>query len=283
MKRFFTVLALALVFAGCRSARPVKVLAIGNSFSICLHRHWPQVAAASGTPLDLCTLYIGGCSLKQHADNIRRGAGDASFRPYRMTRNAVGVRSEGTINIPEALMADEWDIVTIQQASHESWRPETFHPAADELVATIRRYAPNAEIRVQETWSYSDRDGRICEPQTHGAGSWGFDRTGMYQRLAKNYRDLCAWGSFRMIPTGSAIEEVRRKLPVADVADDVVGRKGDSIHLNDRGEYLQALVWQKSVFGGDVSKCAYAPASLAGDERTLAVIREAAERTGRCK
>ena len=89
-------LAVSLV-AGCKSSsaedeKGTKVLMIGNSFSICLLHHLPQVAADRGVELDLASLYIGGCSLERHWKNVLKD-GDGDFRPYTFGRNdAVTLR-----------------------------------------------------------------------------------------------------------------------------------------------------------------------------------------------
>src|SRR5574344_634502 len=74
--------ACALAFAGSAATdaeaaagqpgvdRPLKVLMIGNSFSVCVLKQMPQIAADLGCKLDLCSLYIGGCPLVKHAKNL---------------------------------------------------------------------------------------------------------------------------------------------------------------------------------------------------------------------
>ena len=42
------------------------------------------------------------------------------------------------------IKAAKWDIVTIQQGSPESWNKAKTQPAADELIAYIRKNAPQA-------------------------------------------------------------------------------------------------------------------------------------------
>ena len=49
----------------------VKVLMIGNSFSICVLHEMPKIAADLNLPLDLCSMYIGGCSLERHMQNVK--------------------------------------------------------------------------------------------------------------------------------------------------------------------------------------------------------------------
>ena len=135
--------------------KPLKVLMIGNSFSICNLKQMPHVAKSMGLKLDLASLYIGGCSLERHWKNVVAST-NAAFKPYRFDRTTDGVKvvERGKANIPDALVLDKWDVVTIQQASHFSWKPTTYYPFGDSLVAKIRELAPQAKIVVQETWSY---------------------------------------------------------------------------------------------------------------------------------
>ena len=114
----------------------MKILMIGNSFSICVLKYMPSVAAELGCDLDLTSLYIGGCPLMRHAANIAAG-GYADHRPYLVTWNYASLQDQAAVpfasllggekgdhgNIPQLLAADKWDVVTIQQASHESWKP----------------------------------------------------------------------------------------------------------------------------------------------------------------
>ena len=74
---------------GNRPERPLKVLMIGNSFSICNLKQMPQVAKSMGLKLDLASLYIGGCSLERHWNNVVASA-NAAFKPYRFDRTTDG-------------------------------------------------------------------------------------------------------------------------------------------------------------------------------------------------
>ena len=262
--------------------KPLKVLMIGNSYSVCVLKEAPQIAKSMGRKLDLASAAIGGCSLSRHANNL-----SATNWPYRVTCNYCGVTDvkktslaavcvKGTHwvgNLRDVIAADKWDVVTIQQASHASWDEKTYHPYVDKLIAAIRELAPQAEIRIQQTWSYCKGDSRICNRETMGPGSWGFDQTGMYERLTANYRKLAAANHFNVIPTGLAVQKFRHMKNVSDYEGDVVGdvslskedpKKlvGDKIHLNSHGHYLQGLVWVGALFNADVTTCAYKPANM---------------------
>jgi hypothetical protein len=262
----------------------MKTLMIGNSFSICVLKYMPSVAAELGCDLDLASLFIGGCPLQRHAANIAASE-YPDFRPYLVTWNYASLEDQSAApfasllggekndhaNIPPILAADKWDVVTIQQASHESWSWDTYYPWANMVIAAIRKYAPQARIVVQQTWSYCNADARICNQETKGAGTWGFDQTGMYERLTVNYGRLAAENGFDIIPTGKAVQLYRERLPVTEVAEDVVGNfftdengvaQADTIHLNRDGEYLQACVWTAKLFKADVMKLASVPETL---------------------
>ena len=283
MKKCLVLSASCLVLGGLLSSgcstekseeeRGTKVLMIGNSFSICLLQHLPQVAADRGVELDLASLYIGGCSLKRHGENVEKD-GDEDFKPYRFGRNRFGKYTQGKANVCEALRMAKWDIVTIQQASHESWRPETYHPYGDKLIAKIRELAPQAKIIVQETWSYTPWDPRLAK--------WGIDQNEMYAKLHEAYGSFAKEKGLEVIPFGTAVQEWRRRLPVKyaenSFGGDVVGggnqdgrdhfKRGadgkwvpncDVFHLGRKGTYFQALVWAKSLFGVGLTDLKYKP------------------------
>ena len=267
--------------------RPLKVLMVGNSFSISVCKEAPKVAAAMGKKLDLASLYIGGCPLSKHANNLKGtnmqyGVGCDYCGVRKTAETPLGAvcgrnkKGGATGNLRQVLAADKWDIVTIQQASHASWNEKTYQPYADQLIAAIRELAPQAEIRIQQTWSYCKGDSRICDRATMGPGTWGFDQTGMYERLTANYRKLARDNGFKVIPMGLAVQKFRAAQNITDYQGDVVGNvgpdpkdpakvRGDSIHLNSKGHYLQGLVWVGALFDADVTTCTYKPKNMSED------------------
>ncbi len=290
-KILFAVLASVSWLCAAEERDSLNVLMIGNSFSVSLVRQMPQVAKSMGLKLDLASLYIGGCSLERHFANCEKGMADRGFKPYAMKRFVDGVKvDERKVNIPEMLSAVKWDIVTIQQASHLSWDIKTFRPFADDLIKNyIRRLAPQAEVVVQETWSYTPWDARLAK--------WGFDQNEMYARLHRAYGEYARSQGLRVIPMGAAVQLWRARLPVVYTGNsfggDVCGSakfekgadgkwtpKGDVFHLNKSGEYLQALVWTAKLFDADVTNCPYAPAWMEASAATkmkqvaMAAVRE---------
>ena len=250
-----------------QSEKPLKVLMIGNSFSICALKQMPPVAESMGRRLDLASLYIGGCSLERHWQNVV-AATNADFRPYRFDRTTDGkkVVEKGKANIPDALVLDKWDVVTLQQASHFSWRPESYEPFGGNLVAKIRELAPQAKIVVQETWSYPPWDKRLK--------GFGFDQGEMYARLRGAYAAFAGKYGFDIIPVGTAAEFVPDRNSLFTKPD---------FHFNRDGEYLQGLAFTAKLFGVDVRKCAYRPSWMdaARAEEIKSAVMDAIEGTRR--
>ena len=263
--------------------RNLRVLTIGNSFTVCLGKDLPSlVASIPDCTLELTNAYIGGCSLERHWNNVVTSRENPEARQYRVSTwvetPAHGIASvERVENINSLVEKDCWDIVTIQQASHFSWNPATYHPFGDDLAAYVREKAPRAELRIQQTWAYRSDDPRLLP-----GSEWGFDQAGMHERLTAAYREFAARLGAPIIPTGEAVRLSRERetrpfaIPAPEIAaacrwpdlppdsGDVVGRafwrkndEGrlhvavDHIHLNRRGEYLQACVWFLALFGRD--------------------------------
>ena len=89
----------------------MKILAIGNSFSEDAMRYLHEIAVAGGKDVQTVNLYIGGCSMETHWNNI---VNEAPLYMYQKN----GQLSDRYVSIQEALDEQEWDIITCQQRGH---------------------------------------------------------------------------------------------------------------------------------------------------------------------
>ena len=262
----------------------LNVLTIGNSFTESLKAFFPDVTASvPGCELHLEGANHGGCELERHWKYISCEESDGVFSMYQDRR----------WKLREILAREKWDIVSIQQASHYSWRPETYQPYAKNIVEYVRKYAPDAEIVIQQTWAY-----RADDPRIMPGGAWEIDQTEMYRRLTNAYLALSKELGLRIIPTGKAVQITRqheanpfvpysqeqfeslRWPDLPSQAGDVVGAMRwkkdvetgrmkivrDTIHLNIRGQFLQACVWFAFLFGRSTSEITLRPDTLADDD-----------------
>jgi hypothetical protein len=297
MKKIFTLLlVLCGVFSLC--AKELKVLMIGNSFSNSLFAYLPKMVEASKKhKLKLGNAYIGGCTIERHCQNIDAEKTKPDFKPYSFAVTGEKSRKE---KLSVMLKAEKWDIVTIQQGSRHSPYKDKTQELSKKLIAFVRQYAPQAEIIVHQTWAYRADHNWFTgkNPQ--------LTRQKMHDMLTANYTELAQNNKFRMIPVGNAVQLFREKLPVKEVkytsADlqklvrpqtmdvtggDVVGsmhwrkdRKdpkkivlgNDRIHLNYKGQYLQACVWYMVLFDETASGI-----KLDYKHKDAKLIRECAE------
>lgn len=295
MKKSIVVLLLVLVFA--LPAKELKVLMIGNSFSICVGNYLPKmVKSVPGCKLTLTSAYIGGCSLERHSKNLTEAEKNPDVRQYRINvwysdKPNVHTRHGSVLKL---LKTEKYDVITIQQNSFNSFKYKTYQPYADHVISTIKKYQPKAEIVIQQTWSYRSDSWILTRDK--------LSNTEMYQGAAAAYRKLADAHGLRVIPMGDAVQIFRKNNPppafkyldekarakykwpdVPPQAGDVVGvnrwiKRGgdgkmilymDSVHLNERGEYLQAAVWFAFLYGKKTSEIKYVPLKVGDDDAVL--------------
>jgi len=214
----------------------ITVLSIGNSFSQDAHRYLHDVAKSEGVDLETVNLYIGGCSLEKHFRNMK---GDK--RDYLLEVN--GHSAYGFyVSIKEALLARNWDYITLQQVSGGSCREETYQPYLNELAAYVRELCPKAKLLIHQTWGYESGSAKLLglERGYETFADMFADTKRCYEKAAA---DIQADG---IIPSGQAFFNV-----LADV--EKIHR--DTFHASyGLGRFLLALVWYKTITGKDVSK-----------------------------
>lgn len=224
----------------------MKILSIGNSFSVDSQTWARRVAADGGETLELGNLYIGGCSLERHMENVR--SGEAAYEYF------VNNESIGCASVRTALMDERWDYVTVQQASHFNGKPETYFPFIEELADFVRALAPSAEIVVNETWAYE-------YDSTHPAfADYGINRFQMHASLSEAYRRAARAIGARIIPVGEAVR-IARENAAFDPERGGVPLTRDGFHLSlYAGRLLAGLTWYEFFTGRDARENRFVPA-----------------------
>ena len=218
----------------------MNILCIGNSFSQDATRYLHQI---SDDELYVRNLYIGGCSLERHYNNIIEDKAD-----YGYEKNGRFLRE---ISIKEALGKKKWDFISVQQVSHLSGMAETYEPYLPYILGYIKGMCPNAKIVFHRTWAYSDYSNH------EGFVNYGNSRPKMFDAIVKASSEICQKYNLDIIPNGNAIEEAR-KLPEFDEKTHPITRDGFHLSL-DYGRYLAGLVMFKFFTGKDATKVTYEP------------------------
>ena len=97
----------------------MKILSIGNSFSEDAQRWLHAISLVGNQRIDTVNLYIGGCSLQTHCEHIENKKPD-----YDYMGNNIERLKKTSVN--EVLENKKFDIVTVQQASGLSGRPQSY-------------------------------------------------------------------------------------------------------------------------------------------------------------
>ena len=224
----------------------LRILAIGNSFSDDATARLAAIAKADGVELTAVNLVVGGCSLEQHVGFLHDGSA-----PY--IYEVDGVLTERFVSVPEILADGVWDVVTIQQASHFSGKPETYFPYAEELMGVIREAQPTARILFHQTWAYEI-------DSNHGAfPAYGSSQIQMYEAIVKASQEAAERLGIGLIRTGEVIQRLRAEEPF-DYAKGGISLCRDGFHLNlTYGRYAAAAVWYETLTGRDIRKNSYCP------------------------
>lgn len=248
--------------------RPIRILTIGNSFStlMCEKNALPKAAGLIGCYIDHAHLYKAGGKLSEVWAN-RETADVYSFKTaFTSEFSSEEYPFSGLTSKPKILdviKAYDWDIVTLQQASVQSFKPDTYSPYLNNIINLIKTHAPNAKIVWQMTWSY----GRFAKMTAHGVNFRGdvSRRDNMFNNILSAYKTHVKDVAWKTIPTGYAVQLYRYRLPVVEPQQDFTYT--DYQHLTDEdatvgntgGEYLQVLTWCKALFGEMPSYEAYPP------------------------
>ena len=236
----------------------MNILAIGNSFSQDATRYLHDIARKRGAKLDVANLYIGGCPLEKHFRNMLSGE-----RAYELHYN--GHETGFSVSLKEALLNREWDIITIQQASHFSFKKETYVPYAETLVEYVRSCAPKAKVFMHETWAYEDGSARLRDVA-------GYDKAeDMLRDIKTAYHETAEELELDgFIPSG----EMLFKLTESGIPK--IHR--DTFHASlGLGRYALALLWYHVITGENVKNDTFCDLDEYASDAELAVARECVE------
>ena len=236
--------------------KSVKILAIGNSFSVdCMEYVYDILHSLGVEGINLGDLYIGGCSLATHCNNLR---GD--LPAYEYWQNDGGAwRITPDYKLGDAIESEEWDFIFTQQYSGHSGIAETYDDL-DELMAYVKaKQKGEPKYGWQMTWAYA-------KDATHPAFvDYNSDQQTMYEAIVNAVQTkILPRGNMRVIPSGTAIQNAR------EVMGDVLNR--DGFHLDYAiGRYIAGLCLVKSLVGLDIDNVTFAPEGVDEEKKKIAI------------
>ncbi len=227
--------------------KSIKILAIGNSFSVdAMEYLWYILTDAGFEEVLLGNLYIGGCSLDTHWSNLQS---NAPGYIYYYNKDGMWQETPGA-DVISTLEMEDWDIITVQQASADSGRPETYSNLQN-ILDMIQEHKTNADAKIywHMTWAYQ------ADSDHGGFAHYNNDQMQMYhaildavQTKAAGLEDIAG-----VIPSGTAIQNLR----ASDVGDTLTR---DGYHLSlGAGRYTAALTWFAYLTGLSIELVDYVP------------------------
>ena len=216
----------------------MKILSIGNSFSVDAHAYLYDLAKQRGFEMSLVDLAIGGCSLQTHWTNVEQNNANYAYIID------GGDWTDNRVSIEGIIKSAEFDAVTVQQVSHFSGKYETYQPYLDNLVAYVRENQPNAKLYFHKTWAY-ELDSQHSEFYLYDK-----DQKKMYAALCEASSVACNAIDAIMIPAGDVIQAMRERLSEFDYANGGQSLCCDGFHMSHTyGRYAVALTWLATFTG----------------------------------
>ena len=242
--------------------KTVRILAIGNSFSQdAVEQYLHELADAEGISTIIGNMFIGGCSLERHVKNARD---NAPAYAYRKIGTDGKKREKGKMSL-EAVLADEdWDYVSLQQASPFSGMYETYEASLPELIEYVKARLPKkTKLMLHQTWAYASTS------KHSGFKNYNCNQLTMYQAITDAVKKAAKVNKIKIvIPSGTAIQNARTSF-----IGDHLNRDGH--HLDVKiGRYTAACTWFECIFKHNVVGNPYGPEGL--DEARKAVAQKAA-------
>lgn len=219
----------------------MKLLSIGNSFSTDAHFFLHRLAKFNGVELYTANLFIGGCSLETHWQNVTENNADYDYE-------INGSVAQRKISIPQALEEDKWDAITFQQASAYSGMSDSFEPYLTNLVSFVKQKQPQAKLYFHQTWSYENGS-----PHPGFAG-YGYDSRMMFDSIVSASTDAADRIGATLIPAGTVIQHLRECVKEFDYAGGGLSLCRDTFHLSENyGRYAASAIWFRTLTGNKVA------------------------------
>ncbi len=270
------VAAVPAMTMSAEGAEPIRILAIGNSYSNNATQYTEFILESMNTDVEVevYSLYYAGCSLAQHVNFYTNQS--QVYELFRKGSNVNGTNVKVTMQDVFALY--DYDYITVQQAPGRASTFSTYwseaNPYLTQLQDIIEANEPQAQIKVHQTWSFNHYCAIGNDPY-YKDRSWENTKL-MFADIEDSYEQAAAKLGLTnddIIPVGRAVQLAKDQFGYGDfyntgatsaVAQCANGALyADNIsHLNNRARYLAACVWLEYFFGADCRTATYVPTML---------------------
>ena len=132
--------------------KSIKLLFIGNSFAVDTIEHFANVCKSFGVEnIKLWTLYIGGCSINKHYDNLINDKNDYTC----FINEGEGWKEENNYGITTSILSEKWDYIAIQHGTNDKSKYSDIksYENLNNLISKIKSIADkDCKIIFNMTW-----------------------------------------------------------------------------------------------------------------------------------
>ena len=228
-------------FDDLNKQKPLKILVVGNSYSIDAFTHLYDISKSAGKNVIVGIAHFPGGTIEEHVDAIENTTKLHSY--YKWSQAGKGVRQSG-VTTKESIQDEDWDFIFFQQSSTDSLSYSTFQPHLSTLKTLVKEFSTNSEVRfgINAIWPRSTSHSSVGDSAT---------QTQMWKDIIQNYERAMSESELELlIPLGTAIQNGRSNSYLSTVGDDLTR---DGSHLDfGTGRYITALTVFITLFGLDV-------------------------------
>ena len=245
----------------------LRILAIGNSFSEdALENYLYELAKAENKQIIIGNMYIGGASIELHVNNSKANKAVYSYRKVGLDGKKVTTKD---VSIEKAIKDEPWDYISLQQASPLSGQYEVIMKGLPSLIEYVNKQkAAHTKLVYHSTWAYQK------DSNHKGFANYNNDQYKMYSQIVDVSRKIRKNKAFTFVtPAGTAIQNAR----TSSIGDRFT-RDGYHLELT-YGRFTAACTWFEKLYGLDVRKNSFKPASISDLQAKIA--KEAAHQAVR--
>jgi len=253
MKTRSLILLMAICASQLLSAAPIRVLGIGNSFTMdAMGRELQPIFTSEAQEVILGYPFRGGTWLSQH-DAWKNRTDTMPYNYYEYRNGIQTTTGTSSYNMTMAVEKEPWDYVIIQSDHDSAGIYKSYEPYLTHLVDYVKAHCSNKNVKIgfYMTWPYDSIS-------TYSAFKYyKYNNQLMYDSIiACAKRVMQTHPEFFLVPVGTAIQNARTSY---------MGHRmnRDGYHLNyTYGNYAAALCWYRAIMGKNPKEITYYPGAI---------------------
>lgn len=237
----------------------IKILSISNSYGKnALWELYDICKMECIEKVDIAVMYIAGCSLDKHWENIQNNAAE-----YEVFRNNNGTwTSTKNCTIDSLLAEGDWDVVTTQNSSGLSGKNDGYKNL-NNVADYIKSKCPNSKLIWHLIWGYQSGSQWLTPSNYNG------DEKLMFESIVNCTKDIVVPSKKfdSVAPVGTAVVNARSS-SLKNIVHDA-----DGSHLSEElGYYIAAFTWYCHLTGASPYDTAFAASNRLSSDKMNVVI-----------